>query len=281
MSEKAEYLVIKGIRCYHPEEAYRFADYPADGFILTDRLEKESFWVRSRNRLLSEIIDTCSKDISNPKFLEVGGGTGEFLRNIIGNKNLQVTGSDIYYSALSFAKKKLPDVEFIQFDVTKGGLNRKYDIIGAFDVLEHIDDDLSALGNIYEMLNYGGFLVVTVPQYKFLWSNIDKIVKHKRRYSRGELLQKLSQKGFSTNYCTSFLFFLFPLMFMTRIMDRRKKMNAKFISTEFAGRVSFPRSLSWTFDKLMRVDEFLIRRRMRLPFGGSLLVVAQKGIRKT
>ena len=275
MSEELRYTIVDGIKCYSPEEANRYADYPDDGFDVTDKLEEGSFWVRSRNRLLKKIINNYSLQFNNARVLEIGCGTGAFIREIVQNRNLRITGSEIYLKGLLYAKKKLPNVEFIQFDARQGKLAEKFDIIAAFDVIEHIDDDISAISNVYQMVSDGGYFIVTVPQYMFLWSRLDEIVKHKRRYSKNELLIKLQRQGFAINFCSSFLFVLFPLMLISRMLDRQK--NAVDSSEmEFENRVKFSKALNWIFDKLMRIDEVLIERRMSLPFGGSLVVVAQK-----
>jgi len=275
MGRELQYKIISGIKCYSPGVAESYDDYPDEGFDVTDQLESESFWVRSRNRLIKNIINQYSRGRGETKFLDIGCGTGEVIRTIGTNPNLKITGSEIYLNGLLYAKKKLPDAEFIQYDVTQGRLPEDFDIIGAFDVIEHIENDRSAIANIYEMLRDGGYFVVTVPQYMFLWSRLDEIVRHKRRYSRTEILAKLRQQGFVVEYCSSFLFVLFPMMVISRIFDRNKK-ESESTEVEFKNRVSFPRMLNRFFDNAMRIDEALIDLKISLPYGGSLLVIAKR-----
>jgi SAM-dependent methyltransferase len=275
VSEKQLYTIVDGIKCYSLKEANRYVDYPDDGFDLTDKLEETSFWVRSRSRLLKKIIDKYSSQSKKTRFLEIGCGTGTFIREILTNGKLTITGSEIYLKGLLSAKKKLPDVEFIQFDARYDRLPESFDIIGAFDVLEHIDNDTTALSNIHKMLNEKGYFILTVPQYMFLWSRLDEIIKHKRRYSRRELLSKLEKQGFTICFCSSFLFVLFPLMLISRLRDRGQN-TVESEKMEFESKVSFPKALNWIFDKFMRIDEFLIEKGVSLPFGGSLLAIAKK-----
>lgn len=275
MTETLKYELVDGIKCYSPEVADCYDDYPDSGFALTEKLESESFWVRSRSRLLKKIIGKLSLGSPKTNFLEIGCGTGTFIREIADNASLAITGSEIYLKGLLFAKKKLPNVEFVQFDVTKGIISENFNIVAAFDVLEHINDDATAISNIYKMLNVGGSFVVTVPQHMFLWSSLDEIVKHKRRYSRKELADKLKKQGFTVSFCSSFLFVLFPLMLASRFFDRRSGKDDS-SGENFEKKVSFPKALNTIFDKLMRIDEFLIEKKMSLPFGGSLLMVAKK-----
>ena len=153
------------------------------------------------------------------KFLEIGCATGDFIQHIVENKNLHITGSEIYLKGLLYAKRNLPNVNFIQFDATQGWINEEFDLIVAFDVLEHIEDDVAAVSNIYKMLHKDGGLIISVPQHMFLWSKLDEILKHKRRYSRQALTAKLEADGFSIEYSTSFLFILFPLMLFSSRQD--------------------------------------------------------------
>jgi 2-polyprenyl-3-methyl-5-hydroxy-6-metoxy-1,4-benzoquinol methylase len=275
MTENLHYTVIDGIRCFSPEVANAYADYPDSGFDLTDKGGESSFWVRSRNRLFKSIVYDHLVSTGKTKCLEIGCGTGGFIQQIVENENLEITGSEIYLKGLLYAKRNLPNVDFIQFDITQGVIGEEFDLIVAFDVIEHIENDVAAISNINKMLHKGGILIITVPQYMFLWSKLDEIVKHKRRYSRRVLVAKLQENGFDISYCTSFLFVLFPLMLISRMFDKGRDQS---LSDEvaFEKRVKFPNVLNWVFDLFMRVDEALIRLGVSLPFGGTLVVVARK-----
>ncbi len=216
MSENLQYTVIEGIKCFSPEVASSYADYPNGGFDLTDKCGDSSFWVRSRNRLFKSIVYDHLASTGKTKFLEIGCGTGGFIQQIVENENLEITGSEIYLKGLQYAKKNLPSVNFIQFDVSQGEIGEEFDLIVAFDVIEHIGNDVAAISNINGMLHKGGDLILTVPQHMFLWSKLDEIIKQKRRYSRWELVAKLQENGFTISYCTSFLFVLFPFMLISR-----------------------------------------------------------------
>ncbi|MFC5520591.1 class I SAM-dependent methyltransferase [Polaromonas jejuensis] len=275
MSDALPYTVVEGIRCFSPEVASSYADYPDDGFDLTDKSGESSFWVRSRNRLFKKIVQNNLVTSHKTKFLEIGCGTGGFIQKIVENENLEITGSEIYLKGLLYAKKNLPAVEFVQFDVTKGVIGEAFDLIVAFDVLEHIENDVAAISNINKMLHEGGRVIVTVPQHMFLWSQLDEIVKHKRRYSRRELVTKLQENGFDISYCTSFLFVLFPLMLISRMFDKGRS-QSKSDDLALGKRVNFSKILNWIFDCFMRIDEALIGLGISLPFGGTLVVVAKK-----
>lgn len=275
MNDNLQYTIVEGIKCFSPEVANAYADYPDSGFDLTDKNAQSSFWVSSRNRLFKNIVQRNMSPTGKTKFLEIGCGTGDFIQQIVQNENLEITGSEIYLKGLLYAKKNLPKVDFIQFDVTQGVVSEEFDLIVAFDVIEHIEDDVAALTNINQMLTKNGVFIVSVPQHMFLWSKLDEIVKHKRRYSRRELVAKLQENGFDISYCTSYLFFLFPLMLISRIFDKgRDQTQSDEVALE--KRVKFSSVLNWVFDLFMRIDEALIRLGISLPFGGTLVVVAKK-----
>lgn len=275
MKDNLQYTIIEGIKCFSPDVANNYVDYPDSGFDLTDKNAQSSFWVSSRNRLFKNFVLNNMSSSGKTSFLEIGCGTGDFIQQIAQNENLEITGSEIYLKGLLYAKKNLPNVDFIQFDVTQGVVGEKFDIIVAFDVLEHIENDMAALLNINKMLSNQGCLIITVPQHMFLWSQLDEIVKHKRRYSRSELVTKLQKNGFNISYVTSFLFTLFPLMLISRMLDKgQDKTQSEEVALE--KRVTFPKALNWVFDLFMRIDEVLIRCGISLPFGGTLVVVARK-----
>lgn len=275
MSDNLHYTMINGVKCFSPEVASDYADYPDSGFDLTEKNADGSFWVSSRNRLFKRLVQQYLVPQGRTKFLEIGCGTGDFIRQIVQNEKLEITGSEIYLKGLVYAKKSLPTVDFVQFDVTQGTIGERFDMITAFDVIEHIEQDQIALSNIGKMLKKNGILIMSVPQHMFLWSQLDEIVKHKRRYSRKELVAKLKENGFDISYVTSFIFILFPLMLISRLVDR-KDHQSRSEERALEKRVKFSGFLNAIFDFFMRIDEGLIKLGVTLPFGGTLVIVAKK-----
>jgi 2-polyprenyl-3-methyl-5-hydroxy-6-metoxy-1,4-benzoquinol methylase len=281
MTRKLTPKLVGSIVCYSEDVASDYADYPDSGFDLTDEYAETSFWVSSRNRLFSWLVHRERDRLGEAKLLDVGCGTGDFIQHLSDDGSLSVTGSEIYLKGLQYAQKRQPQVEFIQYDVTEGVLDRTYDIITAFDVFEHIEEDLAGMRNVHDMLTDKGVFILSVPQHMFLWSKLDEIVFHKRRYSRTEMLKKLRQSGFTPVRTTSHVFTLFPLMYLSRLLDKTKPGTDR--ATEGApeanalsDRVTFSRGVNWIFNKIMYIDEALIRLGISLPFGGTLVVVARK-----
>lgn len=271
----ASYQEIEGIRCYAPRVALECADYPSDGFDVSAGVEARSFWCRTRNRVLRQVFERFTDRTRPLDVLEIGCGIGGVIGSLRQLSNLRLTGSEIYIQGLRYARAKMPDVDFIQLDATDIPFRDAFDVVGAFDVLEHIDPDELVMRQVHASLRPDGLFVVTVPQYQWMWSTLDQLVHHKRRYSRRELTDKLRGAGFDVIYTTSFVTTLFPFMLLSRLRDRGAppSVDAK---TEFSGWVTLPGSLNRLFDWVTRLDEIALKAGLTLPFGGSLLAVARR-----
>lgn len=167
------------------------------------------------------------------------------------------------------------DVELIQLDILNIPFNNEFDAIGAFDILEHIDDDIKAMQQVYNALKANGYFLITVPAYQFMWSYFDDFFKHKRRYSQKDIKTKLHMCGFDIKFLSSFLTILFPVVFLSRLLKKRKsieKVNIDDITQEFR----IPTWINNLFYRCMLMDFWFIKKNISLPFGNSILVVAQK-----
>lgn len=269
------YEVIEGIRCYAPDVARDCVDYPGGGFDVTAEVEGRSFWCRTRNRILSRVVRRFTDGSRPVDVLEIGcgiGGVADALRRI---PNLRVTGSEIYIQALRYARVKVADVDFIQLDATEIPFRNAFDVVGAFDVLEHIEQDELVMQQVRQALRPDGLFIVTVPQYQWMWNTLDELVHHKRRYSRRDLVDRLRRSGFDVLYTTSFVTTLFPFMLVSRLWNRGRPPLAD-TTADFAEWVSLPAPLNTLFDWVMRVDEAVLALGVPLPFGGSLLAVARR-----
>lgn len=266
---------IEGIRCYAPTLALDHADYPSGGFDVTAEVEARSFWCRTRNRVLTQVFQRFTDRARRLDVLEIGCGIGGVINALRHIPNLQLTGSEIYVHGLRYARSRMPDIEFIQLDATAIPFRAAFDVVGAFDVLEHIEQDELVMQQVHDTLRPGGAFVVTVPQYPWMWSTLDELVHHKRRYRRRELVERLERAGFEVVYVTSFVTVLFPVMVATRFFDRFRS-RAEDPMVDFSAHVAPPRALNLLCDWLTRLDEAALRIGLTLPFGGSLLAVARR-----
>jgi SAM-dependent methyltransferase len=181
-----------------------------------------------------------------------------------------VVGTELYEEGLAIARERLSGAELRALDVRAMPFEEAFDLVAAFDVLEHIDDDEGALAGMRRALAPGGGLIVTVPQHPFLWSDADTYAQHERRYRRGELVGRVAAAGFRVERVTSFVTLLAPLMVLSRL---RSRVGASFDPlTEF----EIPRPLDRLFERVALAEQRLIERGASLPFGGSLLLVARR-----
>ena len=239
-------------------------------------LESKSFWFVARNRLIKHLFQQYLQGIDKPKILEIGCGTGFVLQELSKNKNYILQGSELRLEGLKFAKSRLPDVEFFQLDAKNIPFQDTYDVIGAFDTLEHIEEDELVIKNVYKALKQNGLFFITVPQHRWLWSNVDETSDHKRRYSKKELISKLNKANFSTEFVSSFVFSLLPLMILSRFRMHKKIADKKISHNHEELRIN--PVINSILDFVLGIEESLIRLGIRLPVGGSLVIVAKKRI---
>jgi ubiquinone/menaquinone biosynthesis C-methylase UbiE len=270
------FKIIDNIKCYAPELAVQNNDYSSESFEVLFNAENSNFWFISRNKVIEYLFRKYLGKKTNYKVLEVGCGTGYVLTGLSKNKNYNLTGAEIYLEGLKYARQRLPDVEFIQMDATCMPFKSEFDAVGAFDVLEHIQEDELVIANIFSAIKEGGFFFVSVPQYKFMWSYLDDIAFHKRRYNRNELKEKIERAGFKVKYIGSFVFALFPAMFISRLIKKQKKIKEFDTHHEMYHELYLSPFLNSLFKLIMKVDELLIKTGISLPFGGSLVLVAEK-----
>ena len=138
---------------------------------------------------------------NNPKILDFGAGVGTLAK--IFNESWSIKVECVEIDPIQ--RVELSRIGLINFPSLKA-CNKKYEYIYSSNVLEHIEDDLLALKELYETLHQGGVLVIYVPALPFLFSNFDESVGHFRRYTKKSLEKKISQVGFSyfkSEYCDS------------------------------------------------------------------------------
>lgn len=258
-----------GCLFFSPELAQTNDGFSAEYFTRLARLEAANFWFRSRNRLLIWALRFYFPQVRS--FLEIGCGTGFVLLGFRqAFPGLTLYGSEIFRQGLAVAKQRLPGVTLFQMDALRVPFEHEFDVIGAFDVLEHIEEDEAVLHQMFQAIKPGGGIILTVPQHRFLWSVIDDYSFHKRRYTRRELVEKVEQAGFTILRTTSFVSLLLPLMMLSRITQR--KMQADF---DPVAELRMNPVLNGSLEKVLGVERIAIERGISFLAGGSLLIIAR------
>lgn len=258
---------MDGFTAFAPDLEASAPSYPVDAHEELHQVEDGHFWFESRNRLILWALRRYFPDAL--RFLEIGCGTGFVLRAVQKALPLaEVSGSEIFTSGLSYAGGRAPGAALFQMDARRIPFRDHFDLIGAFDVIEHIEDDEAVLAEVHKALRPGGGILLTVPQHAWLWSPVDVFAGHARRYRRKDLVEKLERAGFEILTATSFVTGLLPLMFLSRFLKRNQA------TAEPELRVG---RLQNGAGKLAASMELLaIRVGLRLPVGGSLLVAARR-----
>jgi SAM-dependent methyltransferase len=264
-----------GFLTFAPSLAAQNDGFNPKFFQLMAEVEPGNFWFVSRNRILG---DALRKHVAPPsKVLEIGCGTGFVLSGVRSVfPAAELNASDIYTEGLGYAAKRVPDAFLFQMDAQRIPFRDEFDLIGAFDVIEHIEDDGAVLEQLFQACKAGGSVVLTVPQHRWLWSRMDDFAHHKRRYTRGELVQKLERAGFRIGYATSFISLLLPLMLATRLL--RKPGGTEMEDQMDAAGLNISKLTNAVLSMVMAVERGLIRIGLRMPLGGSLLVIARKPV---
>jgi SAM-dependent methyltransferase len=252
-------------------------DLAADGGAFDPRFfadlaetEGQSFWFRGRNALILWGLRTYFPTATS--FFEIGCGTGFVLAGIRESfPRLELAGAELSAAGIAVARRRLLGVPIFQMDARRIPFEDGFDVVGAFDVLEHIDQDDEVLGQAYQAARPGGGLMLSVPQHRWLWGPADTVSGHRRRYERAELLAKLRRAGFASVRTTSFMSLLLPLMALSRLRSRR---SAK--AFDPFGELRLGRLTNRLLETVLDLERGMIRAGMTFPFGGSLLAVARK-----
>lgn len=244
--------------------------FDAQNFEKLTAVEASNFWFRARNQL---IVWALKKYFCSAKnFLEIGCGTGYVLSGI--QKflpQLNLSGSEISCVGLNSAAKRINQAMLFQMDARKIPFVEEYDVIGAFDVLEHIEEDELVLQQMYQAIKPGGGIIVTVPQHQFLWSQQDDHACHVRRYNVTDLKNKAMKAGFKIIKTTSFVSLLLPLMLVSRLQKRKKVENYDPLQE-----LKLSKGLNTAFENILAFERLMIRAGINFPMGGSLLMIAKK-----
>lgn len=253
-----------------PEYTHEGGGFKAEYFEGLAKLEAANFWFRARNELILWGLRTYKPDAVT--FLEVGCGTGFVLSGIAkAHPEMALSGSEIFLAGLAHAASRVQTAHFMQMDARHIPFMDEFDAIGAFDVLEHIEEDETVLAQLYRALKPEGVLLLTVPQHPWLWSVSDEYAYHARRYTCSEIEGKIQEAGFEIVRSTSFVTTLLPVMMLSRQLQSQNKKDF-----EPTSELKINPVVNKVFEGLLRFELLGIRIGLNYPVGGSRLVVARK-----
>lgn len=247
--------------------------YPETGFELLSLDTGSGYWFDHRaNEVISEIVKHGVKSI-----WDIGAGTGSVATRIA-RSGIDVVAVEPVPSAAIFAAEA-------GLTVIQGSLgtltlpNCTLESVGLFDVLEHLAKPEDLLHEVARVIQPNGCLFVTVPAHPFLWSDEDDVSGHFRRYTRKSLVVELESCGF-TSLSVNYLFAsLVPIASFARALPYalgRRRTEEK-VFQDMAEQLK-PSSQIDRFARMVLERERTLSKRLRLPFGLSLLGVFRRSI---
>jgi SAM-dependent methyltransferase len=240
---------------------------PAVYDILYD-VEGRHWWYVARRRILEKVLGSViASGVPKGILYDLGCGVGANLPVL--KRFGETVGVDASSQAVAYCRQKgHENVVLGDLDALRDLPEESGSIVLLADVIEHLDDESACLSAAWRLLKPGGALIVTVPAFEFLWSPMDDLVHHRRRY-REETLQRVLAALFEVEYTTYFNTLLFAPVMVGHWFERILGRNG-------ADGGSVPPA---PINRLLRGVfslEASVLGRARLPFGVSLLAIARK-----
>lgn len=228
--------------------------------------EDVHWWFTARRSILQKVLSQHCRYNNPQNILEVGCGSG-------GNLQMLKAYGDLFAMELDDNTREIANRKNI-CNVKKGVLpndipfDESFDLICIFDVLEHINDDLETLKSLRKKLNRKGTLIITVPAYMFLWSAHDEANHHKRRYTKKQLIDIVSESGLSVIYTSYFNTILFPIIATVRIINN-------IINKKAGSDINLPpKAVNNLLKRIFSIEKALLPK-ISFPFGVSIILIAK------
>jgi SAM-dependent methyltransferase len=228
-------------------------------------LDDRHWWYRARRRILAELIRREGHLPPGAHILEIGCGTGHNLAMLGEFGHVDALELDDEARALSekrlgrkIMRSPLPELSEVS--------DHFYDLIGAFDVIEHIDDDAAAVDAIATKLKPGGRFMIAVPAHRWMWTAHDVVNHHKRRYSKRALKALIESSPMRLDKIGYFNSLLFPLAVAERAVSKLRGRDSADVKLP-------PAPLNAALERVFAAERYLVGR-LPLPPGLSLFAVA-------
>jgi SAM-dependent methyltransferase len=237
---------------------------------IMNNVEDSHWWFVGRRAILESFLATINSKLktqnSELSILDVGCGTGANLEML--KQFGEAEGVDVSDDALEFCKKKGLKVhkglaESLPF------ADETFDLVTALDVVEHLDDDISGLREMNRVLKADGKTLIFVPAFMWLWGVQDDISNHRIRYTRQQIIERLSVAGFEIERAT-----YANITFFLPILLGRFLMKITGIKPESENNVNIS-ALNGIFGKIFSAEKYWLNK-ANFPFGVSIVIVAKK-----
>lgn len=238
-----------------------------------DMMRNEQYihwWFVGKRKIVTKLFEKfCWSGKKNKKILDIGCGMGVMLENL--SQYGEVYGCDIESEAIEYCSQFFGDnVKLGNFAADKLYNSESFDAVVSLDVLEHIQDDRSALREIQRILKPRGKLVITVPAQMKQWSYNDEVVHHYRRYEYDELKEKIREAGFHIEKLSFYNSKLYPFIIVIRKIKVIFAIKKQDISVHMKENI-----INTILRKIFESEyRWLLKRGYK--YGVSLIVIATK-----
>lgn len=211
---------------------------------------------------------------TNPVIMEIGCSSGFLIKDLVKSfPGATVVGADVVKEPLYRLARDLPGTPLIRFDLLRCPLpDQSVDTLVMLNVLEHIENDVCALKNAWNLLKPGGSLVIEVPAGPHLYDAYDAELQHFRRYSATELKRELNEAGFRVVRQSHLGFVLYPAFVAVKLLNKwlpsRRKTT---VVRDQAASTSGNQLVRWAMN-----FESNYLANFRLPFGIRVVAVARR-----
>ncbi len=232
--------------------------------------EQTYWWHIGRFRIMESYLGLATKGAKKQKtkILNIGCGTGGTIKIL--EQFGSVENVDVSDDAIKLMKKagySVTKVSGIKLPFKEATFN----VVGAFDVLEHIDEDVAALAEWMRVLKPGGKVVLTVPAYKWLWSEHDTSLHHHRRHTRKGIKQRAVEAGLDPVKVSYAIVFSLPLVvgfrWLNKLLGRKTDGETSYVNV--------PNWLNTVFTKLLFIEAWF-HKYISFPFGTSVVAILEK-----
>jgi SAM-dependent methyltransferase len=232
-------------------------------------LEERHFWFVTRREVILRALKRAVSDLETRPMFDIGCGSGGLVA-YLEKAGVPVAGAcDAFPEGLELARCRLDKPLLLVDDGRHPPLGPGQPMIGLFDVLEHIDDDSGMLRWLHSVLEPGGVLALTVPAHPFLYDYKDAMSRHRRRYTRPDLRDKLEAAGFEVRFLEHFMAVMVPIRWLGRLTAFGTRKGEGQRPDELT-MVPWVNGVMWA---VLRAER-LLSWWMSLPFGTSLVAVA-------
>jgi len=238
-------------------------------------VEDRHFWFVGRRQVVLSALRRAVPDLASRRLFDVGCGSGGLL-SFLSRSGVRVAGAcDVYPESLRLVRARI-DVPLVRVDEGRDPpLGPGHDLLGMFDVLEHIDDDVGALRALREALRPGGALVLTVPAHPSLYDEMDELACHRRRYRRADLRRVIDQAGLEVRLISHFMSPLVPALAVVRWAGRVARFTRERAVERREAEFRVIPGLNAAVRGVLALER-IVMRLTSLPFGSSIVAVAAR-----